>query len=225
MTVEYFNKYLDSNNLLSNKSPAVVTHNGLMFTAHYVYWLVKTSPPGTTEEIGKIASAYEACFVPNGGFNRCPEGWTKGFLNQNDDYYGLAMVSKIIKENYSERCLKIMRNNWGCLNNINPGVFSFKSFLARHPQLVATLQMSAGEKPSLWALCVWIPWLFASIFGPRDSRVKAWMSSHACYGTDPFTDMVIEKYWVAFKRYWGGIGRAEYFSVTHPVKLFMSDMI
>ena len=221
--IQYWETYLSKHGLIAS-DPRGFTNNGLMYTAHYVYWL--TLQP---HEDGKPHSQYRAiidsyarCWVDDGGFTRYPGS---NSLNQADDYYGIAMVSKLLDLDFSERVLYVMRHNWGCLNDQWAGHFRFKSFLGRMPQLTVTLQLSAGERPSLWGLVIWIPWLFVSILGTRDSRVKGWMSSHAAYGTDPFTDKIIVSYWKWFGRRWKGVGHAEYFKMEHPVRKYLWNEI
>ena len=220
--LEYWQSYLSKHGLIAS-TPHGNTGNGLMYTAEFVYWLIQQDmdDPLIRIQLREIKNSYEACWVPNGGFKRTP---VDPRLNQADDYYGIAMVSKLLNLDLSERVLYVMRHNFGVLNDQKAGSFRFKSILGRMPQLKVTLCLSAKERPSLWGLLIWIPWLFMSILGPRDSRVKGWMSSHACYGTDPFIDSIIEVYWKWFFRRWRGIGHAEYFKKEHPVKKFMWNL-
>lgn len=230
--IAHWKAWFDQFGFVSNKSPGVQTHNGIMFTAEYVFWLTRVRdlqqlPQGfyalEKERIGLLLAS---CYVPNGGYKRAPSGWTSYHLNQNDDYFGLAMISRLFGTDESLRAVQIMDNNWGCLNDQNPGQFTVKSNLGRMPQLRATLQLSAGIKPSPYGMVFWLAWLFFSLTrGNRDSVVKAWMASHAAYGFRPALDLVIKIYWYFLKKKITGIGAREYFPINHPTRLFMWDWI
>lgn len=228
--INIWKSWQDQYGFVSNKAPGVQTHNGIMFTAEYVFWLnrMKSELPETfyESERERINALIESCYVENGGFKRAPSGWTSYHLNQNDDYFGLAMISRLFGFNFSERAYRIMQMNWGCLNDQNPGVFSFKSNLARMPQLTVTLMLSAQLSPSLWGLLFWVVWLYSSLArGNRDSAVKGWMASHAAYGFNSKLDNLIRFYWYLFKKKNVGIGAREYFSVAHPSRLLMWDWV
>lgn len=221
----HWTKYLDPNGLVSTISPGVITHNGIMFTAPYIWWLVTTKPDGYEAELERIKKVFEECWVHNGGFNRAPAGWTKSHLNQNDDYMAIGWIDKMLGTNYSARSLNVARNNRGCLNNTNPGVFSWKSWLFRMPHLKTHLQFAAKETPDPIGISLWIAYMLYSTtkLDKRDSRIKAFMAAKVAEGFSPVTDLAIKAWRAAFRKKYSGYGHAEYFTINHPSREILWD--
>ena len=239
MSIEVWKKWTDQNGLVSDRTPGRITHNGLMFTAPYVWWLKKTMPQGNSDyqaELNRVEAIYESCWVPNGGFKRAPSGWTEWALQQADDMYAVAWVSVMLtRRDWAARLLEVARQNYGVLNPTNPGQFKWKAWLTRHPNLYVTLQVAAGERPSLYGLLTWCAVLLFSMtrMRHRDSRVKAFMAVQVMKtlelpeGQPAFRVLhYVIQYWesMVFRRY-VGYGHMEYFKSEHPVKRFMGGWI
>lgn len=221
-TIDDWRPWFDRVGLLTNNTNKSGTGNGLMYTAEYLYWLSYAKPFGYQDEFKRIKRLYESCWVPNGGFKRAPSGHYSKHLNQNDDYFGIALASKILKADFSARCLDVMRRNHGALNNVKPGEWTFKSWIGRMPQVTVTLQLSAGERPSMWGLAFWLLWLFTSLTRrKRDSAIKGWLAGRSAYGNSKLLDNILTLFFKLFKKSHGGVGKREYFKLEHPVRKYM----
>ena len=229
MSLDAWKPYLDANGLLSPDGK--VSHNGLMFSAWYLLWLADRNvvDPEASNEITRVLEVYESCKVPDGGFNRAPAGWTKGFLNQNDDYYAIGLVGFMFRRDFADFTLAVANKHWGILNNVSPGKFAWKAWLFRMPWLKVHLQFCSlsKERPDPLNLAIWALWMIASTFSlsNRDSRIKSYMSYRVASHIDssPLVRLICSFWKARFLKRFRGIGHAEYFKVQHPVRTLMWD--
>lgn len=223
MSLDSWKPFIDANGLVSPDGK--ISHNGLMFSSYYLMWLKERRDidPESDAEIARVLAVYESCMVINGGFNRAPAGWTKGHLNQNDDYFAIGWVSAEFDCVFASFALLTARMNHGCLNNVAPGKFAWKAWLFRMPWLKTHLQFAAGEKPDAFGIAAWCLWMLLGSFKKRDSRVKRFMAwKVASKGLKSPVVKAVCDIWIArFKSHYSGIGHAEYFKQNHPVRKLM----
>ena len=205
--IEQFNKAKDNHGLISDRVPGRSTGNGLMYTAEWAWQLNQEFLSGhiTQDDFEKeresILKAYSRCEISDGHYARLPD---LGFgHNAPDDYFGVGLTSHLLDPEMAVRVLKAARENAWMLNERQPGVWRWKSWLGRMPQLVAHLQFAAGEMPNIYRQVLWGVSLVLTSFKPykkQDSHSKAWMMVQVAQGRSRYLDLVCAWYMSRFKR-------------------------
>jgi hypothetical protein len=221
-------------------SPQPTTHedypssyNGVMYTSEFIVILVKLGLLTEVDrrwfmaQIGNCTS-YET-------LNRTIS-WhdAPGGQEGPDDYYGLMNACKHIgDESFPKRFLASLLSDLGCLNNVNPGQFTFKSFLARQPQLVAAMVAAAYPKATikdkLLRLLAFPLFLYSAIIiatscirAPRQDTDARRLSWHLIQTVSPVSALcrLASKLWYKrlYKTYPNGMKEVAslYYSLGHP---------
>jgi len=218
--------YIDKYGFLT--PTGTTTGNGIMYS---IYWAMYLRENHLVEHeynphLDKLAQSLAACWVPNGGLNRDPSN--KKQIQQADDYIGVGLLDLLLGTSYSSRLLDVARNNWGIINNVNPGKFKWKCWIFRMPHVRAHLQFAAGEKPGPLGVAAWAITLLWSLtkLHKRDSRVKAWIRIETMRRANPqgaptvFLHLAADIWAYFFSRRYNGVGHAEYMGVLHPARIY-----
>ncbi len=137
-----FKPYVDGNNLLAPSPVSPIgqgSDNGPMFTSEYFITLKKLNLL-TDTDVADFSQRIAAC-TSNEMLNRAP-----GDSDQEgpDDYYGVMNGCKELGiTEYPRMFLLSLMKHVGFLNNNQPGVMTGSAFLARQPQLVASMISAA----------------------------------------------------------------------------------
>jgi hypothetical protein len=191
------------------------TGNGVMYTAEYAYLLhteqYDLGYPEFLKEKFRLIELLASCQVMPGLFKRSPTHKTP---NAPDDYFGAALSSKYLNDGRTaSNILSYGRQSWGCYNDQAPGVWRWKSWFYRMPQLVAHWQFCAGQRVDLFLLLIWCVSVYRATTRPRksqDSYRKLWMMLKAADGYNKLLDWYIA--WIRkrfAKVFPGGIGQVE----------------
>jgi len=210
--------------------------NGIMYSVYWVMWLLIEKPDKWQTLLALIRTSLRKSWVEGGGMNRTPEGAFSNDLQQADDYFGLGLLDTLLGTNHSARLLRVARNNWGILNNANPGKWTYKGkifikvWIFRMPWVRTHLQFAAGEKPGPLGLAVWSLYLMCSLtrLKHRDSRVKAALCVLTALLTHPKNPIVAAtcSIWLmGFQRKFKGLGQAEskYLPAANPARQYFWD--
>jgi len=222
MNIEHWQSYIDTHGFLQDRQSGS-SGNGIMYSI-YLALLFEEQP--INDWIEKLKDTLERCWVSGGGLNRTPEGGYSKDLNQSDDYIAVGLLDVILRTDYSQRLLDVSRNNWGIINNVAPGVFKWKAWLFRMPQVRVHLQYAAGEKPDPLGVLLWSAAVLLSLLKlkHRDSRIKAWIMVETAYRTVAADSQIIRlvcDIWVTvFSSKFKGVGHAEYFAMPHPARTY-----
>lgn len=141
-----FQPYFDGNGLLApNPIPAgtkIGSDNGPMFTSEY-YVILKKSNLLTDQDKLDFAQKIGQCIDSEGMLCRVPVGQEDG-QEGPDDYYGVLDGCKQLGNvAIPRKLLWSTIRHLGALNNENPGTWTWQSFLARQPQLIAAMISAA----------------------------------------------------------------------------------
>lgn len=134
--------YTDGNGLVSPKpcSPMLrsASDNGVMYTSELIIMLVYDN-----QKIPALPSIALSSCISDGLLYRHPVA-QGGQQEGPDDYYGLIAALKVSKSPYTAaRILGGVIKYRGFLNNVNPGVKTWDSFLIRQPQLLCAMITAA----------------------------------------------------------------------------------
>ena len=142
-----FKLYTDGNNL-TTPSPANLvpgtkgSDNGTMYTSEYFVMLKKMNLL-CPADYPDYAARINQCIDKNGLLNRVPINQLDG-QDSPDDYYGVANgCMEMGNTDIPRKFLWCLIKYFGCLNNVNPGSFQWRAFLARQPQLVCAVVSAA----------------------------------------------------------------------------------
>jgi len=220
--MQEYRKYFDKNGLVSHSGKP--SGNGLLYTAQYAY-VLKMKGWDTPLAIESLKTVYRSCEISMGHFARTPD---QGFGPQApDDYFGVALFSKLFDPTLSLRVLVAGRVNRWMLNERDPGVWRLKSWLGRMPHLVLMFESASGEKGSLlniiWAHITLLRVAFFSKRKSQDSWIKAWMLKEVC--DLPISSEIFEMR--LRKVYPHGIGEvlAAYGWSHHPNSKYLWDVV
>jgi hypothetical protein len=177
---EDFSEYRDGNDLMTpNPVPPEVrqgSDNGCLFLSEYYIILARSNQ---LTDFDKIAydTIIRSCINPNGTLSRVPVGQDDG-LESVDDYYAVLNACMHLGNTGIPRTfLGSLIRHGGFMNNTS--TFTWNSFLARQPQLIAA--MVAASFPSwknpfhILLRCLALPlFVYAAI-----------IIATSCIGTDP----------------------------------------
>lgn len=137
--------YTDANGLVSPhpcSRQSTASDNGPMFTSEY-YIMLKMRGELTAFDAMMYQTTINSCINLQGMLCRWPVLMPQ-IQEQIDDYYAVLNACKQLGITWMPRLfLKAAVRNLGALNNVNPGKWTFDSFLIRQPQLVASM-VAAG---------------------------------------------------------------------------------
>src|ERR1700676_3254722 len=141
-----FASYFDGNGLLAPNPcpPGTIkgSGNGTMYISEY-YIMLQKSGQLTAQDKLDYTQKINSCIDPNGLLNRTPIGQNDG-QEGPDNYYGVLNGCKQLgNTEIPRKFLKAVIKYKGALNNVNPGTWTFQSFLIRQPQLLACMVASA----------------------------------------------------------------------------------
>lgn len=149
--------YTDGNSLVTPSRYTATgngqgSDNGPMYTAEFYVMLIKNYkwpwlPVAKMEFTRKISR----CIDARGNLRRVPDPTPVGQSNRQvgpDDYIGVLNASKQLGDTKIPRTfLKAIILGKGTLNNESPGKWSWRSFLARQPQLLAAMISASFPEP------------------------------------------------------------------------------
>lgn len=147
MIKQDFNSYIDGNNL---NTPAPGTwlpgqsgsDNGPMYVSE-MYVMLKKNGQLTDQDKLDYAQKIGQCIGPEGLLNRVPVGQNDG-IEGPDDYYGVTNgCVELGNTDIPRKLLKACIKYKGSMDNVNPGRWSWQTFLIRQPQLLTALISSS----------------------------------------------------------------------------------
>lgn len=144
--------YQDGNGLVcpNRTQPGTLkgSDNGPMFTGEYFVLLLRNGEGiGWADDL-KFTQLIYNC-LNKGVLSRVPYPQQDG-QEGPDDYYGVLNACKQLGITDIPRAmLKAVWRCKGALNNVNPGVFTWQSFLIRQPQLIAAMVSAAFPKKNV----------------------------------------------------------------------------
>jgi len=174
--------YVDGNKLVAPNLVAPGTlagsDNGPMYTSEY-YIMLKKLGQLQSQDNADFQARIGQCVNNYGMLCRVPVGQDDG-QEQVDDYYGVLngcvqMQNTVIPRQF----LAALINEWGSMDNENPGRWQWTAFMPRQLQLVAAVV--AASFPS-WKNPLHI--LARSLFFPL-FWFSAIIVATSCWGTDP----------------------------------------
>ena len=155
-----FAKHLDQWGLIGPGGE--VTGNNILYTAYYMICL-QIWHELMPLEMNRIKTVLQFYRIEDGLYMRTP---SNEFGQQGpDDYVGLGVMAYLMREFWiAEDILEYGRRNLGSFNNINVGVWTWKSCLFRQRQLVCHLTYAAFRKPALLDRIIWGVTVLTSLF-------------------------------------------------------------
>lgn len=141
---EALKPYTDEDGLIlerPNSSPGPDTGNGTMnlCVAEIVRFIRGESSTENTLRVKEILETCEVLGYP-GLFERGPR---KTDLDSHDNRRAIAALSNILNLPFATDIVFHGKTNWWSYNNVDPGVWSFRSWDGRMPGLVATYKLAA----------------------------------------------------------------------------------
>ena len=197
-----FKDYWDGNGLLAPNTVGpgtlIGSGNGVMYASEF-YIMLKKLNILTNQDLSDYVSKISQC-IDKDLLNRAPVGQDKD-QEGPDDYYGVLNCCKQLGiTSIPRQFLWAVIKYKGALNNTNPGQWSWRSFLIRQPQLLAS--MIAASFPSYSnPLHICIRFIAAPLFlisaiilatscigveiGDTDSRRLSWHLWQCTQGISP----------------------------------------
>lgn len=236
--------YIDVNGLVSphpTDPTKTASDNGPMYTAEYLVMLSKLDQGGDFPAYVAILNCmYDSMEL----LSRWPSSAQPQILESVDDYYAVLNLCMNYKESSLPRTfLKSVIRYKGALNNVEPGTWTWKSFLVRQPQLLAS--MVSAAYPSMYNpfhyllrilalpfyLVAAINILIAGIGAPHGQADPWRLSWHLLQATAPVSLMcwLASKfwYWRLYKAYPDGMKGVAYFYYLpqggHPFSRWWQD--
>lgn len=141
-----FLPYLDGNYLMApnpTNPHGTGSDNGPMFTSEF-YIILKRNKELSIEDAQNYHSTILFCVGPKGMLNRVPEDLHESGQEGVDDYYAvLNGCFQLSITNIPRIFLRAVFRYAGALNNVDPGKWTFDSFLVRQPQLLCAMVAAA----------------------------------------------------------------------------------
>lgn len=224
--------YTDADGLVSPQATQPnqnnASDNGVLFTSDYYVLLARLGQLNDVDYINYSSLIRKKCTTMVGLLNRGPDN-----TNQEapDDYYGLFSACQSLGlEILPSQIIQYGWDNWGNYNNVNPGKFTWVSFLARQPQLICAAYAAARSAP-LWIypLRVYTAIVIATscINAPVGDTTSRRLAYHLINTMSPVSEIcrIAAKIWFRrlLKDYPNGMQGVNdiYFGPDHPLAKYM----
>ena len=220
-----YTPYTDEYGLIQNNAIGLLTGNGIRYTAEFVLALHIHHALEPIEKT-RIALVLDACFRLPGLLNRVPNAntWQEG----PDDYVAMATAGVFLNTNFAGLILNYGRNNGFVFNNINPGKFTFSSWLGRQRGLVTHWEFCAGESPGVIGQLFWGGGILLTLISPsQDGFVLSWFQLIVAKDKNWMTKLIYRLWkWRLLKKYPNGIGGVlrEYYGAMHPSSKWLDNI-
>jgi len=199
---------VQNNNWGPDNKSAIGTGNGMRFTAEAVIAHYRASVYDSVV-LGRFKRAIELLEREPGLLNRQPRYIVD--QDSHDNYIAAISIANIVGSNLAHRIYDYGKKHWFNYNNVNPGKFTFRSWLGRKLEFRAHLKMAIGKEPNIIEKLYWCIVIFiaaGSKFDDRDEWVLSWFLiftaryQHGIMG-------IVRRYWIKkFKhKVPGGIGK------------------
>jgi len=232
--------------------------NDLLYTAHYVAGLALEGKLSRFER-DKLINAIDKYEVRPGLFNRAPGG--EGGQQAHDDYIGLVSICsfffpegrflsrQIYNYGASTRVTQLEnetpKNKWVyrlarllnpfgikyVWNNVEPYRFNYPAWLAKRPEMLCTIQLSAHAWPGVFRLLYWFAFMFRGLFlkDKKDDNafILRWHMALATRDSKiPFVPLIGLYFRAHLVKVWGGVGPLLHWNFGHnghPLKDILED--
>ncbi len=153
---EISDEYKDFNGLVCNRKclPTEVnpSGNGICYTGEYACILNRLGGMDGWQA-GLWRGTVAGCWKKLGLLSR---GHGQPDLESVDDYYGFFAACAVTgSDDFAKYVLRYGLKNYGSFNNVEPGRWSWQSFLWRQPQLITANLAAAGYYPTKNPLTWW----------------------------------------------------------------------
>lgn len=138
--------FIDGNGLVSPSlanGAQRASGNGVMYSSEY-YVMLEKLKLATDQDLADFDQKMKSCLNPQNVLCREPQPTAVDDQEGPDDYFGLMNACKQLDNvEIPRKLLWAMIKNFGCLNNKDPGKFSFASFMPRFGHLMACMVSAA----------------------------------------------------------------------------------
>lgn len=146
----------------------------------------------------RFEAVIKSCEVVPGLLSRHPS-LHQNVHQEHDDITAAITMSHICGGDFARRFLAHGRNGLFQnfipynFNNVEPGKFTWVTWIGRYQQVICHAQFAAGETPPWWRKVWWmVAMIKTAIWPDQDGVVLTWMMREVAKGRDPSCDRVIE---------------------------------
>lgn len=246
LSSEILANYIDGNYMVTpnpcSRTVQSGSDNAPMYTSEFYVMLYKRGEMDINGGLWALRHLIARCIDSYGMLNRVPTSQPSG-LTGPDDYLGVLNACKtFVDTSIARGFLKASLRFLGCLNNENPGKWTWQSFLHRQPQITAAMIAAAFPSflnPLHWLMRVlFFPWfLYAAgaiaiscineSIGSTDPRRLSWHLLQTTKGVSLLCYLASKIWYRRLYRDYGPDGMKAvakiYYSPGHPFSRFWCD--